>query len=675
MSFRSILLVCLLFSISTIAIAQSPKKFGKVSIDEFNITAPDNISEAHAIVLFHKGRTWFDYSLEKGFFIKTEVHKRIKILDEKGVDQANIELSYFENNRGKEKISGLKAVSYNLINGKIEETKLKKEDVFIEETSNYWRKKKFSMPNVQKGSIIELKYELISDFYYSLQSWSFQETIPVLWSEYTTLIPEYFFYNKTLKGYLPITDSEASSKSRDLTIQYRENASNIASSNNRTRLQSRQIQFTEKIERWVMKDIPPLQLEPYTTTLSNFISTIEFELASVNFPYSVVNNISTSWEDLDTDLFKDSNFGGRIDKNKFAKEKISSILALPTDQEKVLEIYQLVRNHTQWNKEYTKYARQSLMQTWKEQSGSVADINLLLVTFLKEAGLDAHPVLLSTRGHGYIPLTRPTLNSMNYVIAAVNIDGETIVLDATDDFIAPGMLPIRCLNDRGRLISKTGSGWIDLAPTKKYDAITQYELELDAEGGAVGKLKQVNAGYASYITANNIATFSSTEDYVEDYNQKHEMITINTHEINLDNPYKKIQEQYEIVLEDAYTSTGDLIYMNPLIDQGIEENPFKIEKRNYPVEYPYLIKETYVLKMNIPEGYVIEEVPENAVFSLPNSDGRYTYTVNQMGDQLNVISKFEIKKRMFLPDEYEALRAFYDLIIEKQNEQMVLKKG
>lgn len=76
----------------------------------------------------------------------------------------------------------------------------------------------------------------------------------------------------------------------------------------------------------------------------------------------------------------------------------------------------------------------------------------------------------------------------------------------------------------------------------------------------------------------------------------------------------------------------------------------------------------------MPDGYQVDELPQAKVLSLPSNTGRFTYSVTQAGNLLNVISNFQINKSIFTQEEYPGLREFYNQVVAKQAEQIVLKK-
>ena len=61
--------------------------------------------------------------------------------------------------------------------------------------------------------------------------------------------------------------------------------------------------------------------------------------------------------------------------------------------------------------------------------------------------------------------------------------------------------------------------------------------------------------------------------------------------------------------------------------------------------------------------------------TLPDNAGRFMYAVTVEKSKISVASRITLRKPIYFADEYDALRAFYDQIIAKHNEQIVLKKG
>jgi hypothetical protein len=179
----SILLLLVLISGKTIA-QKEPVDFGKVQIPDVEMKQYELDTSASAVVLCDFGKSYFQYQSEKGFQVVFERTTRIKIFKKSGYEYANVEVPYYKkSNSEKEVVTELKGYTYNLENGKMVKTKLTGESIFDEDKTENWKLKKFSLPNVKEGSVIEYTYTIKSDFLFTFREWEFQSDIPVIWSE------------------------------------------------------------------------------------------------------------------------------------------------------------------------------------------------------------------------------------------------------------------------------------------------------------------------------------------------------------------------------------------------------------------------------------------------------------------------------------------------------------
>ena len=207
------LLMAILFQQNIVA--QSEYKFGKISEEELNMTHYEPDTSATAVYLYMMGNTNFTYNLTLGEFGTESTYSyRIKILKSEGKKYADITIPFYVNssmNGTKEKITNIKATSYTLVDGKVVESDLSKKYIFEEKGSGNWRVMKFSIPNVEEGSVIEYKYTQHSNDAFHLDSWSIQGGLPVQFAQYKVQIPEYFNYNMEMKGYNTILTEEDAS--------------------------------------------------------------------------------------------------------------------------------------------------------------------------------------------------------------------------------------------------------------------------------------------------------------------------------------------------------------------------------------------------------------------------------------------------------------------------------
>jgi len=557
-----------------------------------------------------------------------------------------------DTSRDSERLENVKGYTYNIENGKVDKTKFSKKKIITEKIHDNLQVKKMTMPNVKKGSIVELKYSVASDFYFSMDPWFFQKSIPTRYSEYNIEIPEFFTFNKNMVGYFP----PFSKGRKEINGQG----------------------FRVFTEGWVMTDLPAFEEEDYMRSYVNYISKINFELRSIKIPFEETQYYTQSWDEIKDDLMEYKYFGGTLKKVK--NDILVGIVEKykdASDEEKVIGIYESIKKNMRWNGRKSKYSQTGISKAVKKGSGNSGDINLALIATLKKAGLQVKPIVLSTRDNGMLPITYPSIDNLNYVIAAVNLDGKTLFLDATDDYYPAGVLPLRCFNGNAIALNKDKAGLIsELQPSAKYKSVTQNKLTMTPDGTLEGVMKKTKSGYEAIKFRKAFAQADNEEAFVESLQNKQEGLSIESHSFeNVVNSYQSVKEEYQITLDDKTEMAGNLIYLNPMLNEAYSENPFKMEKREYPVDYAIPIEETYMFQFTIPEGYAVESMPEKTTIGLPEKATVFSYNAKLIGDKLTVISRVKINRTLFGDTEYEALKEFYNLIIKKHTEQIVLKKS
>ena len=664
----SILIIALFCSIT--AWTQEKVKFGEVLMADLEMTEYPTDSSAAAAILHHHGHTDLEYNTGLDAFQYTfNRHLRIKILDKSGLDWADFAISLYESGRDREKLIKFNAIVFTLKNGKVTETKVGKKDLLSEQSSENYKQKKIAFPQVQVGSIIDIKYTINSPFYYSLVDWQFQYEIPVRYSEYRVFYPEWFTYKTKFKGYdsqyIGTLDLSADSKSINF---------NSRSGSNR-------VDYRRMRYGWMVKEVPAFVKEAYISTVDNFLVSVDFELGSTNFPGATWVSLTKSWEELGETMIKSNYFGKLLNKNKtkFLADQIKGLTAGITDpKEKIVAVYYHLKDKVAWNKYQNKFTSStSLKEAYNKGKGNTADINLMLLGMLKQVGLSAHPVLLSTKGNGFLNPAFPALRQFNYVIVQVEVaEGKYMLLDATEKDLPIHLLPTKCINDRGLLVKKEGIKWVELKPTGKFNITRSLDLDLNEDMEWEGKMKVRCKDYAANYMRESYIEENDEAAYIASIESDHEGLSIADYSIEgIDKLDKNVQESCKVNFSNQIMDGGDLLYFNPMLSFAMDENPFKLKERTYPVDYPYPQSEVCSFQFTIPDGYVIDELPEKSMIALPEKGGKFSYTVKVQGNKINILSQFRINKNLFLPAEYPVLKEFYNIVVAKHSEQIVLKKA
>lgn len=275
------LLFCTVVNIYAQQKATTPKvfKYGKIDPSEFELKVSGQDSAARGVKLFSLGRCWFEVSAKTGQFVYLfETHVRYKVLNKNGYDLADFEIPLYHNpGGGEEVLEAMDAAAYNMENGKMVISKIQKDAKFTEKRNKNVNIKKFTLPNVKEGTILEFKYRIKSDFIFELPTWSFQSSIPTLYSEYDVIIPEYLRYKPFLNGYLQINNV----KREQINQSYY-----IPASSTTNRAENVQAQAWES--KYVVENAPAIKNEAFITVIDDYISKIGFELTSTQYPNSLL---------------------------------------------------------------------------------------------------------------------------------------------------------------------------------------------------------------------------------------------------------------------------------------------------------------------------------------------------------------------------------------------------
>lgn len=651
---------------------KAPVKFGDVAKEELSMTSYDKDSSATAVILADFGESAISYRQNIGFSLDFERTTRIKILTKDGLDWGNFTIPLYKSGSTEEKLVALKAITYNLEGGKIVESKLKNDGIFEDKNNENWDYIKVTCPNVREGSVVEFTYKVNSPFLFNFQDWDFQTTIPTILSEYRAQIPEYFNYDKYMQGYVSLKVADETKVQNSIRLTSFERTGNQY--NQQSKASTDQIDYMDAKYRWVANDVPAFKPEPYMTSLRDYVSRINFELAFIKYPNEPVKKIMGSWEDINKTLAEEDNFGAHVNGNGFLKKVVEDITAGKTaPEEKIAAICSYVKENIAWDGTMRMYSAASMRKVLDDKKGNSADINLMLASMLEKAGITATPVALSTRTHGMVRTAIPVSSQFNYVICLATANNKSWLLDATEKLLPIGMLPERCLNGQGFAVSKEGFQWIPLETKVKSRSVTSCDFTIHGNGELSGTMKLDRNGYEALNNRKKYLVDGESE-YLKDFVGSHAWEIKSKAITNAKEIQNNFTEEYQLVVNENTTVAGQMIYLDPFVHSSIRENPFKSEVREYPVDFGSPVEQTFFLKLTVPEDYVIDEVPANKIIAMPENGARYIYSIVQNGNQITLTSMFHINKSMFTQLEYPYLREFYNQIVAKNAEQIVLKK-
>lgn len=643
--------------------AQVPKTDLKEIEEALKMTeyAPD--PEAAAVILKDYGIV----SIEEAggeLYLRNTRYRRVKVFNESAFHLAEDGVQFKDG-----KVSNIKGVTYSLNGDKVESVKLSKKEILTEKLSDGFKETKFTLPQVKEGSVFEYSYMVSYEGYSYIRPWLFQSSYPVVHSEYETRIPEWFYFIPLVKGQSGRAKRTSSTFNKTMLFSYR---------NSRGERRTQTSPYQGTATTFVMDSVPAFVEEPFTTTAKDHISSIEFQLQSVTWPGRSTQMVMSTWDKLAEWYLEYEKFGDRIRNHRLKKYVKALPLEGKSKEEKVALIYDYVRGTMSWNDQYSDLAARPLGEVFEQKSGTSGEINLALLAMLKAADIDAYPVILSTRNHGKVQQVYPHANQFNHVIVLAGIEEGEILLDAINDFTSFGLLPRADFNGPGYLIDPGQSQWINIQPYGKQEMTIMTYLKLDSLGSLSGKVSQISKGYSAASDRSRLSRLDmDKEKYAEEYLMS-DWSDAELGEISLKeetNRNAPLEVSCEFTANEYVTVSGDFMYIQPLLAWAFEENPFKLKERSYPVDFATPLRTKMILNINIPAGYVVDQMPKATKVSLPNGGGSFLYQGQAVGPMIQLMSDVSISQSVFDPEEYGTIKAYFDMIVQKQAEQIVLKKS
>ena len=653
-------LLGVMLCLATVAWAQTLEpnlKWGKPTDAELKMTtyAPD--PEAEAVVLC--SQTVLRYDLSSGSFkLNTNTKKRIKILKEEGKDHANGGISYMFNGHRSgecEILAKLKATAFNMVDGKLVKTKMEGDMVNNEDVSKTMRLTKFTVPQVTVGTVIEVEYEIESDFFSHIDDWRAQEDIPVMYTSFDVTVPEYFDFSVDERGSYPLEK-----KIEDTNMSISAGAG------------LGMLQCGGKRYQFFGRNLPALRQKKLLYAPQSYGERVSMELRAIMIPGRMTKHFASDWDDVDKQLLDDDDFGGRLGKNPLKTEMQEAGVADIADPvERIMAIYRLLKDRVKWNDHYTLYA-ESAGKVLKERSGSNASINFILINMLKDAGFEAYPAVMRSRDNGFLTI-RATVKEFNTFVVAVKVGDKLSYLDGSIEDGWLDVLPDNLLVDRARIVSKDKPAeWVDLRGVSESKSRSMVKGQLQADGTLQADIQTKYTGLEAaslrhdFRTATDSATFVS--ELAQELNCEIESLAL-THHHGLG---PDVERNMHVTKQ--YDAAGDIIYLNPWVLNVMSENPLTEEERTLPIEFPYIYTENLASVITLPEGYVVEELPKSLM--IKSEDGKLSCVIASTSDGSTLSSRcqMQVGRLFFTPKEYPFVKSFLDEVYKRLQDVIVIKK-
>lgn len=635
--------------------APAVQPYGKIDQADLELKQCDFEKDANAEVLFEKGTVYFGGDLSS---ITQEVHKRIKIFNDNGKSAADVHIKYWSGNH-LEYISGIQAETINLVDGKQEVTKLDKKQIFTKIIDNQTSEVAFTLPNVKAGCIIEYKFNWNTNAFYNFPDWDFQEKIPVRYNELETAIPDIFYFRPQMHLDVPLAKMTTKTEGRSLMDE------------------GQSYPYNQETTIRAVVNVPSLTDEPYMSSFNDNVQSLRFQLVSVRPIGGFATNFSEDWAKVGGILADEDDFGGQLKRKLNNEEEIITKAKALKGDERIAYVFNQVRNAMKWNGSDRWYTVDGTYRAWENKTGNSAEVNLILYHLLKQSGVNAYPMVVSTREHGKVQPYLTSLVQFNRAVVYVPVDSANhYVLDATGKYNMYNEIPEELLNSSGLYIDKS---------QKIYNIIyihndqpTRQVVLIDAEIKPNGKLEG-NAQFSStsYNRINAIERYKTDGekkyiDYLrgDDNNMKISGVKLDNMEVDTLPLTQKVGFSLDLAGSDE-----NYIYLNPNLFTSLKTNPFLSEKRMTNIDFGYLKNYSINGIYKIPAGYKIDALPKSMTIVMPDKSISFKRIVAEQEGSVVVRYNISYNKAEYSKDDYPDFHEFIKKMHEMLDEQIILKKS
>ncbi len=636
------------FVLSNIDAQDKEIKFGTLRPSDVDMKECDFEKDAPAVVLFDKGDSWFVQE-DGGFILRFDRHIRIKIFEESAFDKGEFEIPLYQGGERIEVVKEIQGYTFNFEEGRLNAVELDSKNIFKEDINKYWYLKKFAMPQVREGSIIDLKYTVYSHYYEHFKDWEFQSDIPIIYSEYRVNMIPFFSYRYRLQG----------ANKFDHFRKYEKGGIDRVFAG---------IPFNDMVYEFAMRNVSSFKDESFISSRNDYLKKIDFQLSEINYPSGYSRKYMNTWPSLADELLDDEKFGRYLKKAEKWGAKTFTHLKQKKEAERLEEILNYMKQNYSWNDYTGKSAQYSLKEFNTKLSGNIGNINLSAIGALRSVGLEASPVIISTRNNGKVTDSFPYSNLFNYVLILVDVDGSKRLVDATDDLCPNDLIPSYCINGKGFIVEEDSENWVTI--TNAAVSLEEINIAMSVnvdENKIEGVCKAKSTGYTALSERSD---FHASKDKFEERIAKRGLDVESMEADNLLD--SSLPFKYAFNFSQSFDRIDDQLIITPFANLAEQDNPFMQEERTHPVDLVYLRGNRLITTIQVPHGYKVQNLP--AAKKIDTDDVNFSYLVHVKGGLIQVVAIYNFKKQTYPASSYKTLKRFMNTVTSTINSKIILTK-
>lgn len=583
-----------------------------------------------------------------------DYYVRIKVFDASAREASIVAIPYYFE-RGIEEVENIRAATHTQEG---DEVPLQDDSIRRININSRYNVIEFTMPQVEDGAILEYSYRVRRRYIEELPDFYLTNQAPTDLAKVTITYPGYLRYDtieENFEGQVNrfTQEIDTSSAAKIFTIPQPDPILK---------------------ETYIARDIPAIEEEAYISSIDDYRGKLKFKLSEFGIPRQKLEN---SWNLVVAELRRNQNVLAIAEKNTRAKalgRKIDTLF----DSKKAAQdsIFRNINRTANFSGIKSPYSEVTDSIVLSGEPVNQAAINQTLLAMLQGAGIEAYPLLISTRQFGQINKSFPSFFQFNGQLTYSIINGETYFMDASFPHSQPNLIPVDTYNETGLLLKPKGYEWKDIVPDKSLFAIDiKVDAILDRQGNLSGKIQAESSGYPAQVVRQR---YSNGQPVQEIFRKAvfDGYTSAGISNLRFEN-YRSFEEpisfESDFDLEGYATSYTDGLQFRPMVVGYLMSNPFNEPSRELPVTLDAPEKLDLVYEIDIPSGFSIQQGSQNRTIELPGASLTESYKFD--GGTLRYEFHIDISRKRFEPELYPQLLNLYERWVELSNSSWRIRRN
>jgi hypothetical protein len=584
-----------------------------------------------------------------------DYHIRIKVYsdDELKKTEASLIGIPFYSSDDMEEIINIRAITHqpDCSRDRLDESEVRTVDL-----NTRYKVREFTMPNVQKGSIIEYSYRIIRKYIEELPDFNFSHRVPTRAASLTLLNERYLRYEvvpENINFDLKTTEQRIDTSSVPLVFSYKRPEPVL-------------------VQKWSAQNIPAIDESAYISSIDDLRGKLKFQISEFGIPRQPLEN---SWDLVAAQIRRSMNPMKIVNENtellKQGKE-IAEIL----DNEIAAQdsIFSLVNEKSQFNNMNGAFSGDDFSHVLEGEPANQADINMALLSLLRGAGIDAWPLYISGRDFGRINKAFPSVYQFNRMLVVSYINNKEYFMDASFPESNPDLIPVESYNEQGLLIKNESHKWLDINPEQsRFDLDVTLQASVSQDGTLNGSIHVSSAGYPAQEIRREMESGKTPDEvakkiFFEAYSDS-EISNTKIEKSGKNNLHVDLSADFK--MQEYAASFTDGLQFRPMIVGYLLRNPFESTTREAPITLDAPEKLSIRYEISLPDGFKVEEANQSRSTNLPGASLSESYQSDEQ--KIVYIFEVEISNKEFPADLYSQLRRLYERWVTLSNDEWFIE--